>query len=78
MSDPSDSCMYCGYRDCVCDKNEEIEDLRKWIKDCRDILLMPLSHQDSEFGRVAEGLGQQTVKLLDERGPGGKKKRNWK
>jgi len=42
----------------------EIAALKAWIIECRDSLLFPLSHTANEIGMKAEGLGQQTVKLL--------------
>jgi hypothetical protein len=43
-----------------------VRDMKQWIIACRDEILMPLSHTEGTWGILAEGLGQQTVKLLEE------------
>ena len=51
---------YCGIRD------EKLkEDLKKWIMDCRDQVLYSLAHRDDEIGRIADGLGQDSVSLIN-------------
>lgn len=50
----------------LAEKEAQVEALRSYVTDVRDVLLTPLGNCDSEFGRVAEGLGQQTVSLLSE------------
>ena len=41
------------------------EDLMKWIMDCRDQVLYGLAHREDELGRIAEGLGQDSVSLIN-------------
>lgn len=40
------------------------EEMRLWIIECRDKILFPLSHEESERGVCAECLGAATVKIL--------------
>ena len=42
----------------------EVAALRAWIIECRDEILYPLAHQDTELGRKAECLGAATPDLL--------------
>lgn len=38
--------------------------LREWIEECRDTVLYPVAHEDTEVGKRAEILGAATVALL--------------
>lgn len=38
--------------------------LREWIAECRDTVLYPVAHEDTEVGKRAELLGAATVALL--------------
>ena len=38
--------------------------LREWIAECRDTVLYPVAHADTEVGKRAELLGAATVALL--------------
>ena len=38
--------------------------LRDWAQECRNQVLYLLAQQDTELGRVADGLGQASVDLL--------------
>ncbi len=44
--------------------SERIKELEAWIVDCRDTLLYPLAFENSANGRLAEGFGASSVKLL--------------
>ena len=44
--------------------NERIEELEKWIVDCRDKILYPLAHENTTLGKIAEGFGASTIELL--------------
>jgi len=46
-------------------QGERIKELEDWIEECRDSLLYPLSFEDSELGKIAEGLGSSTHNLLN-------------
>lgn len=38
--------------------------LEQFIEECRDSVLHPLAHEGTELGKIAEGLGGATHKLL--------------
>jgi hypothetical protein len=38
--------------------------LREWIAECRDTVLYPVAHADTDVGKRAELLGAATVALL--------------
>ena len=42
----------------------ENAELRAWIEECRDTVLYPVAHEDTEVGKRAEILGAATVGLL--------------
>ena len=44
--------------------------LREWIAECRDTVLYPVAHADTEVGKRAELLGAATVALLRPNGEG--------
>jgi nitrogenase molybdenum-iron protein alpha/beta subunit len=37
---------------------DELNSLNDWAIECRDKVLYPLSHQDNDLGKFAEGMGQ--------------------
>ena len=46
---------------------DEVTEMRNWIRDCRDKLLYPLSQENNPLAEVAESLGQASAKFqLDE------------
>ena len=41
------------------------KELEQFVEECRDKILYPLAHEGNELGKVAEGLGGATHKLLN-------------
>lgn len=46
------------------EQQKKIDLLENFVRECRDNLLYPLSHEVSYMGIIAEGLGSATVDLL--------------
>ena len=67
-------CPYCIEKEAKVSKSkfstgldgqtDRIEELEAWIVECRDKILYPLAHENTELGKLAEGFGASTVKLL--------------
>ena len=53
-----ENCKGSSYVD---DLEAENERLRKWVSECKDEILYPLSHEETELGALAEGFGAMTV-----------------
>lgn len=51
-------------KDIIDKQAAELAALREWVTDCRDKLLYQLSNEQTELGIIAEGLGQDTTRLL--------------
>ena len=41
------------------------KELNKLLREIRDKILYPLSHENTELGKLAEGFGQATTKFLN-------------
>ena len=46
-------------------QGKRIEELEKWIEECRDKILYPLAHTEGELAKLAEVYGASTVSLLN-------------
>lgn len=46
------------------EQQKKIKELENFITEVRDSLLYPLAHLNTEMGRIADGLGSRTIKIL--------------
>ena len=60
--DPQDDRLECAAE--IHSLEAENAALREWIAECRDTVLYPVAHADTEVGKRAELLGAATVALL--------------
>ena len=60
--DPQDDQLECAAE--IHSLEAENAALREWIAECRDTVLYPVAHADTEVGKRAELLGAATVALL--------------
>ena len=46
------------------EQQKNVDELKKFIIDCRDEILYPLAHEPSDMGKIADGFGSRTVELI--------------